>query len=79
MRSIQLGTSGLRVPTVAVGCMRINRLTPAEAETFVRTALDLGANFFDHSRYLWRGRVRIHLCKSRRHVAGRARNHDIAV
>ncbi|HPJ03444.1 MAG TPA: aldo/keto reductase [Candidatus Limiplasma sp.] len=49
MRSIQLGTSGLRIPTVAVGCMRINRLTAAEAETFVRTALDLGANFFDHA------------------------------
>ena len=49
MRTIQLGTSGLRVPTVAVGCMRINRLTPAEAETFVRTALELGANFFDHA------------------------------
>lgn len=49
MRTIQLGTSGLRVPTIAVGCMRINRLSPAEAETFVRTALEAGANFFDHA------------------------------
>lgn len=49
MRTIQLGTSGLQVPTVAVGCMRISRLTAAEAETFVQTALANGANFFDHA------------------------------
>jgi predicted oxidoreductase len=29
--------------------MRMNRLTPAEAERFVRTALELGMNFFDHA------------------------------
>ena len=49
MKAIQLGTSGLKVPTIAVGCMRINRLSPAEAETFVQTALEAEANFFDHA------------------------------
>lgn len=49
MREIQLGTSGLSVPTIAVGCMRINGLKPAEAERFVQTALDEGAYFFDHA------------------------------
>ncbi len=49
MKTIQLGTSGLQVPTIAVGCMRINRLTAAEAEVFVLTALENGANFFDHA------------------------------
>lgn len=49
MRTMQLGTSGLQVPVIAVGCMRINGLTPAEAERFVETAIESGANFFDHA------------------------------
>lgn len=49
MRKIRLGVSELEVPVVAVGCMRINQLQPKQAEQFVQTALDLGANFFDHA------------------------------
>ncbi len=49
MRKIRLGSSDLEVPVVAIGCMRINQLQPREAEEFVQTALDLGANFFDHA------------------------------
>jgi len=49
MRKIRLGVSELEVPVLAVGCMRINQLQPKEAEQFVQTALDLGANFFDHA------------------------------
>ncbi len=49
MRTIKLGISNLQVPVVAVGCMRIDRLDAAQAERFVKTALELGANFFDHA------------------------------
>lgn len=49
MRTMPLGTSTLEVPVVAVGCMRINALSMADAERFVQTSLDLGANFFDHA------------------------------
>lgn len=49
MRSIKLGKSDLQTPVIAVGCMRINRLAGPEAERFVKTALDAGANFFDHA------------------------------
>lgn len=49
MRTIQLGTSNLEVPVVAVGCMRMNSLDKSAAERFVQTALDEGANFFDHA------------------------------
>ncbi|MDR0635899.1 MAG: aldo/keto reductase [Treponema sp.] len=49
MRTINLGLSGIQVPTIAVGCMRINNIGKNEAETFVKGALDLGANFFDHA------------------------------
>lgn len=49
MRTIQLGSSGLQVPVVGVGCMRIKTLSSTEAEAFVQAALALGANFFDHA------------------------------
>lgn len=49
MRTIKLGTSALEVPVVAVGCMRINSLDKQQAEKFVKTSLELGANFFEHA------------------------------
>lgn len=49
MRSIQLGTSSLQVPVIAVGCMRLKSLSKAEARRFLDTSLEQGANFFDHA------------------------------
>jgi predicted oxidoreductase len=49
MRTIQLGKSDLQVPVIAVGCMRINGLEKEDAEKFIRTAMENGANFFDHA------------------------------
>ncbi|WP_098743711.1 aldo/keto reductase family oxidoreductase [Paenibacillus sp. EZ-K15] len=49
MKTMKLGSSSLEVPVVAVGCMRINSLEKAEAERFVLSALEEGANFFDHA------------------------------
>ena len=49
MFNIELGKSGLQVPTVAVGCMRISNMNEKEASSFVSTALENGANFFDHA------------------------------
>lgn len=49
MYSIPLGKSGLQVPTVAVGCMRISDMGEKEVSAFIHTALDNGANFFDHA------------------------------
>jgi len=49
MKTIPLGKSELQVPVIAVGCMRIQKLNQTEAEKFIKTALELGANFFDHA------------------------------
>jgi predicted oxidoreductase len=49
MRTMKLGVSNLEVPVIAVGCMRINTLSNAEAERFIRTSMEAGANFFDHA------------------------------
>lgn len=49
MYNIELGKSGLSVPAVAVGCMRISDMTEKEVSAFVDTALSKGASFFDHA------------------------------
>lgn len=49
MYSIELGKSGLQVPTVAVGCMRISDMGEKETSAFIHTALENGGNFFDHA------------------------------
>lgn len=49
MYTITFGKSGLQVPTIAVGCMRIDKMSEREVSAFVDTALSYGANFFDHA------------------------------
>lgn len=49
MKTIELGKSGLQVPNIAIGCMRINSIEKTKAEQFVEKSLELGANFFDHA------------------------------
>ncbi|MDR3212071.1 MAG: aldo/keto reductase [Planctomycetota bacterium] len=49
MKTIRLGKSGLQVPRLAVGCMRIDKLEKAAAESFIQACLEAGANFFDHA------------------------------
>ena len=55
MRTINLGAAGLKLPALAVGCMRINEIDKDKAGRFVKTALDLGANFFDHADIYGKG------------------------
>lgn len=72
MRTMHLGSSELTVPVIAVGCMRIGSLEIREAERFIETALELGANFFDHADIYGGGRCEevfaqaAHLSASRR-------------
>ncbi len=49
MKKIELGKSGLLVPNVAVGCMRIASMNEKQTAEFVETAISNGANFFDHA------------------------------
>ena len=49
MKLIPFGASGLSVPAIAAGCMRINAVTKEEADRLIHTALDAGVNFFDHA------------------------------
>ena len=49
MKTVKLGKSGLLVPAIAVGCMRFNNMTNDELNTMLHTAIQNGANFFDHA------------------------------
>lgn len=50
MKQITLGKSKLKVPAVAIGCMRLTELSSTkEVEEYVRFCLENGANFFDHA------------------------------
>ena len=49
MYSIELGKSRIQVPTIAVGCMRVSDMSMEKLDEFVRTAMEHGANFFDHA------------------------------
>lgn len=49
MKYFQLPKIDLNVSRVALGCMRIANKSTDEVEKLVKTALDLGINFFDHA------------------------------
>ena len=56
MRTMMLGKSGLEVPVMAVGCMRMARKTVEEAREVIEAALESGVNFFDHADIYGAGR-----------------------
>ncbi|MBC1459160.1 aldo/keto reductase [Listeria newyorkensis] len=49
MNKINLGNSGLLVPEIALGCMRMADLSKDDAAKMINTAMDAGINFFDHA------------------------------
>ena len=49
MKTIELGKTGLQVPALAVGCMRMNNINKKDLERFIQNALEQGAYYFDHA------------------------------
>ena len=47
MKTLNLGQSGVQASTVALGIMRMNALTVAQATTVLESAVDLGINYID--------------------------------
>lgn len=43
MRTVNIGN--MKVPAIAVGCRRMNNLSTEEADRYIKTSMDLGANF----------------------------------
>ena len=49
MKTINLGKTGLKIPAVALGCMRITELDRSEVPGYIYHTLELGIDFFDHA------------------------------
>ena len=52
---MNLGKSNLKVPRVAIGCMRINSMNIEELAEYIKFCVDNGLNFFDHADIYGRG------------------------
>lgn len=49
MKKINIVKGEVSASEIALGCMRIDKLSKSEASTLINTALDEGINFFDHA------------------------------
>lgn len=49
MKSVVFGKTQKEVPALAVGCMRLAGKSKDEMNSFIHSALDMGAYFFDHA------------------------------
>ncbi|MDX5627076.1 MULTISPECIES: aldo/keto reductase [unclassified Brenneria] len=49
MNKITIGTSRLYASNIALGCMRMDSLTPAQAAEVIQASIDAGIDFFDHA------------------------------
>ncbi|SDJ36229.1 aldo/keto reductase [Salimicrobium halophilum] len=55
MNTMELGKSGLHVPQIGLGCMRMSGLSAKEARSMIDKSLDLGIDFFDHADIYGKG------------------------
>lgn len=47
MKTVQM--AGQNFSSIAAGCMRISEMTAKEVDSFIKGAIELGINFFDHA------------------------------
>lgn len=55
MRTVKLGSSGIDVPQVVIGCMHMSEIPDDELNRFVHAAIDLGCTHFDHADIYGKG------------------------
>ncbi|CAN5128485.1 aldo/keto reductase family oxidoreductase [soil metagenome] len=54
--SVETGTAEpLAISELSLGCMRINKLAPADMDALLRACLDVGVTFFDHADIYGKG------------------------
>ena len=49
MKKIRIGTSGLEVSEVSLGCMRIGGMADAALDELIKTSFEAGIDFYDHA------------------------------
>lgn len=56
MKKVNLGTTGLKVSAVAMGCMRMSEIEESEAVRMLEKSIECGVDFFDHADIYGRGK-----------------------
>lgn len=59
MKKVNFGTTGLQVPAVVAGCMRLNSLDVTGAAKHIENAVAQDVNFFDHADIYGRGECEV--------------------
>lgn len=67
MKKVPLGGSTFSAPAVVVGCMRLGQLEESALNRFIHTALEAGANYFDHADIYGGGVCEEHFGAALRH------------
>lgn len=49
MKKVFLGKTGVEVPSVVLGCMRLSGMSDNDMNHMIHTALEMGVNYFDHA------------------------------
>ena len=49
MKKVFLGKTGVEVPSVVLGCMRLSGMSDKDMNHMIHTALEMGVNYFDHA------------------------------
>ena len=49
MKKVLLGNTGIEVPAIVTGCMRLSGMSAEDMNTFIHHSIDGGAYFFDHA------------------------------
>ena len=73
MKTMMLGKTGLTVPVIAVGCMRIGGMEQKERAAYLAACLENGLNFFDHADIYGKGRVNSFFRRHKRKLAQSAK------
>lgn len=55
MKTVNLGNTGISVPAIAMGCMRMSGVELNEAVQMIEKSMECGVNFFDHADIYGRG------------------------
>jgi len=64
MKKLRIGTSGLEVSEVSLGCMRIGGMDDAAVDELIKTSFDAGIDFYDHADIYGGGRCEEVFAKS---------------
>ncbi|MCC5896269.1 MAG: aldo/keto reductase [Alkalibacterium sp.] len=55
MKTIELGKTGLQISEVALGCMRMDKLSKSDATAVLEASKEAGINFYDHADIYGKG------------------------